>query len=52
MAAVSRVTADALGRGLIVQYRALESNTPSVAVAERLGFQPYARSVAVRLGGG
>lgn len=50
-AAVSRVTAEALERGLIPQYRALESNTPSLAIAERLGFHPYARSVAVRLRG-
>jgi RimJ/RimL family protein N-acetyltransferase len=50
-AAVSLVTTTALERGLLAQYRALESNTPSLAVAERLGFQPYARSVAVRLRG-
>jgi len=51
-AAVSRVTEEALRRGLIAQYRTLESNAPSVALAERLGFRPYARSVAVRLRGG
>ncbi|HEU4560552.1 MAG TPA: GNAT family N-acetyltransferase [Longimicrobium sp.] len=50
-AAVSRVTQMALERGLLAQYRALESNTPSLAVAVRLGFQPYARSLAVRLRG-
>jgi len=50
-AAVSHVTAWALELGLLAQYRTLESNTPSVALARRLGFHPCARSVAVRLGG-
>lgn len=50
-AAVSRVAAEALERGLVAQYRTLESNAPSLAVAQRLGFQPYARSLAVRLRG-
>jgi RimJ/RimL family protein N-acetyltransferase len=50
-AAVSRVTALALERGLLAQYRTLESNTPSVALAQRLGFHPCARSVAVRVRG-
>lgn len=50
-AAVSRVTTTALESGLLAQYRTLESNTPSLAVADRLGFQPYARSVVVRLRG-
>lgn len=50
-AAVSRVTAHALEAGLVAQYRTLESNTPSLAVAERLGFEPWARSLAIRLRG-
>jgi GNAT superfamily N-acetyltransferase len=48
-AAVSRIAAEALRRGLLAQYRALETNAPSLAIADRLGFQPYARSLAVRL---
>jgi RimJ/RimL family protein N-acetyltransferase len=51
-AAVSRIAAEALDRRLIPQCRTLESNAPSVAIAERLGFVPYARSVAVRLRAG
>ncbi|HEX6749677.1 MAG TPA: GNAT family N-acetyltransferase [Longimicrobium sp.] len=47
-AAVSRIAAEALERGLVPQYRTLESNAPSIAVAARLGFEPYARSLAVR----
>ncbi|HSU17933.1 GNAT family N-acetyltransferase [Longimicrobium sp.] len=50
-AAVSRIAALALERRLVAQYRTLESNTPSAAIAERLGFVPYARSLAVRLRG-
>jgi len=48
-AAVSRVAALALERKLVAQYGTLESNLPSLAIAERLGFVPYARSLAVRL---
>lgn len=50
-AAVSRAAAEALDRGLVAQYRTLESNAPSLAIADRLGFRPYARSLAVRLHG-
>lgn len=39
----------ALDGGLIPQYRALESNTQSIRIARRLGFVPYATSLAVRL---
>jgi GNAT superfamily N-acetyltransferase len=48
-AAVSRIAAEALDRGLLAQYRALEENTPSLAIAERLGFRPHSRSLAIRL---
>jgi RimJ/RimL family protein N-acetyltransferase len=48
-AAVSRIAAEALDRGLLAQYRALEANTPSLAIAERLGFRPHSRSLAIRL---
>jgi GNAT superfamily N-acetyltransferase len=48
-AAVSALTRIALERGLVPQYRALETNAHSVAIAQRLGFVPYARSLAVRL---
>jgi GNAT superfamily N-acetyltransferase len=39
----------ALAAGLIPQYRTLESNAPSVEIANRLGFAQFATSVAVRL---
>jgi RimJ/RimL family protein N-acetyltransferase len=48
-AAVSRIAAAALERRLVAQVRTLESNVPSLAIAARLGFVPYARSLAVRL---
>jgi GNAT superfamily N-acetyltransferase len=48
-AAVSLAADAALVHGLVAQYRTLESNAPSVAIAVRLGFVPFARSLAVRL---
>lgn len=48
---VSHLAGRALAAGLIPQYRTLEANTPSMRVAEALGFRRYACSVAVRLGG-
>jgi GNAT superfamily N-acetyltransferase len=51
-AVVSRIAALALDRRLVPQFRTLETNAPSIAIAERLGFEPYARSLAVRLKGG
>lgn len=50
-AAVSWIAAEALDRGLLAQYRTLEANTLSIAIAERLGFRPHSRSLAVRLTG-
>jgi GNAT superfamily N-acetyltransferase len=46
---VSKIAQIALEQGLVAQYRTLHSNTPSIAVAESLGFLPYANSVALRL---
>ena len=48
-AVVSRVTADALSRGLVPQYQTLEANMPSMAIGQALGFERYATTVAVRL---
>jgi GNAT superfamily N-acetyltransferase len=48
-AVVSQITAEALRRGLVPQYRTLGSNTPAMAIAQALGFVPYAHSMAVRL---
>ena len=48
-AVVSAMTAHGLAAGGVVQYRALASNLPSVAIAHALGFQEFARTVAVRL---
>jgi GNAT superfamily N-acetyltransferase len=47
--AVQHVARAALRAGLVPQYRALASNTPSLRTAERLGFVRYAESLAVRL---
>jgi len=48
-AAVSKMTAILLDRGLVPQYRALESNGASLKIAAKLGFARYATSVTVRL---
>lgn len=48
-AAVSALTETALAQGLVPQYQTLESNTPSLRVARKLGFVRYATSMAVRL---
>jgi RimJ/RimL family protein N-acetyltransferase len=47
-AAVSSLTQTVLGRTLVPQYRTLEGNAPSIAVARRLGFEHYATSLAIR----
>jgi RimJ/RimL family protein N-acetyltransferase len=47
--AVSELTRIALERKLVPQYRTLEANQPSMAVARRLGFVQYATSLAIRL---
>ena len=51
-AVVSAITGLALAEGLVPQYRTLETNAPSLAVASDLGFEPYARTVSVRLTAG
>jgi hypothetical protein len=43
------MTADGLAGGRVVQYRTLQANLPSVAVASKLGFQRFAQTLAVRL---
>jgi GNAT superfamily N-acetyltransferase len=48
-AVVSAMTADGLAGGRVVQYRTLQANLPSVAVARKLGFQHFAHTLAVRL---
>jgi GNAT superfamily N-acetyltransferase len=47
--AVAHLANAALAAGLVPQYRTLESNRPSMRIAESLGFLHYASSVAVRL---
>ncbi|HEY0793108.1 MAG TPA: GNAT family N-acetyltransferase [Chthoniobacterales bacterium] len=49
-AAVAALTSAVLSRHLVPQYRTLEANTASMAVAYRIGFVPHATSLAVRLG--
>jgi GNAT superfamily N-acetyltransferase len=48
-ATVSAMTADGLAEGRVVQYRTLQANLPSVAIASKLGFQRFAHTLAVRL---
>lgn len=47
--AVAHLTRRALCAGLLPQYRTLESNAASMCLAQSLGFQAYARSLAIRL---
>lgn len=46
--AVSELTRIVLARRLVPQYRTLEANQPSMAIARRLGFVQYATSMAIR----
>jgi GNAT superfamily N-acetyltransferase len=48
-AVVSAMTAHGLAAGGVVQYRTLEANLASVGIARTLGFQRFARTLAVRL---
>jgi RimJ/RimL family protein N-acetyltransferase len=48
-ATTSAVVARALQEGKILLYQTLEANTASVRVARRLGYEQYARHLAVRL---
>jgi RimJ/RimL family protein N-acetyltransferase len=47
--AVSALTRIVLERKLVPQYRTLEANALSMAMARRLGFIQYATSLVVRL---
>ena len=47
--AVAHLAGRAIAAGLLPQYRTLQSNRPSIRVAELLGFHSYATSTAVRL---
>jgi GNAT superfamily N-acetyltransferase len=48
-AVVSAMTAHGLTTGGVVQYRTLQANLPSVGIAQALGFQRFAQTLAVRL---
>ena len=48
-AVVVEVSRDALANGLVLQYRTLTANAPSVAIARALGFRHYADSISVRV---
>lgn len=50
-AVVSAMTAHGLAADGVVQYRTLEANLASVGIARALGFQRFARTLAVRLTG-
>jgi len=47
--AVAHLSERAIRMGLLPQYRTLETNRGSMRIAEVLGFQRYATSIAVRL---
>jgi hypothetical protein len=47
--AVSGITRHALDNNLVAQYRTLASNSPSLAIANRLGFERYATSLVIRM---
>lgn len=46
---VAHIAQRAIAAGLLPQYRTLESNLPSMKIAESLGFQRYATTMAARL---
>jgi GNAT superfamily N-acetyltransferase len=48
-AVVSAMAAYGLAMGGVLQYRTLEANLPSLAIARALGFQRFALTLAVRL---
>jgi GNAT superfamily N-acetyltransferase len=48
-AVVSAMSAHGLAAGGVMQYRTLQANLPSVAIARALGFQRFALTLAVRL---
>lgn len=48
-AVVSRIAEHAISHDLVAQYRTLQWNRPSRAIAESLGFEEYARMIYVRM---
>lgn len=46
---VAAMTAFGVADGCVMQYRTLCANTPSMGIARSLGYQGYARTIAVRL---
>jgi GNAT superfamily N-acetyltransferase len=48
-AVVSAMAAHGLATGGVLQYRTLQANLASVGIAQALGFQRFARTLAVRL---
>jgi predicted GNAT family acetyltransferase len=48
-AVVSAVAAAALAKGKLLLYQTLEANRGAVQIALKLGYEQYARHVAVRL---
>jgi predicted GNAT family acetyltransferase len=46
---LSAATAHGLDNGFLMLYQTLQSNTPAIATAQSLGYQPYASHLAVRL---
>jgi hypothetical protein len=49
LAVASAITAHGLSIGGIMQWQALQSNAPSLAIGRRLGYQPRYESLALRL---
>jgi hypothetical protein len=49
MGVATATTVHALEAGGIAQWQTLEANSPSVTIAAKLGFQPYCRTLAIRL---
>jgi GNAT superfamily N-acetyltransferase len=50
-AVAAAATSHGIAAGHVMIWQTLEGNAPSMAVARRLGFQPYARTIALRLRG-
>lgn len=48
-AVVALATREGLARGLTMQYRTLVANVASLAIGRKVGYQPYATTLAVRL---
>jgi len=48
-AVVSTMTTHGLAFGGVVRYRTLEANLAPIGIARSLGFQPFARTLVIRL---